>query len=152
MARPSLLLTGAELRPLRPCPVLCTRPRSHWYAGPSGPPARALGLCGPSLSSDRHLHRLLDARQARLRGTETGKQADRRLSSAESPRARRGRGGFQQCKAASGFCAGAVRTKGVGLGNFARFSCPRCLRATRKSQSLALQLVVAVGKPKPEFL
>lgn len=52
-----------------------------------GPPARALGLRGPSLRRGRHLHRLLDARQARLRGTETGRQADRRLSSAESPTA-----------------------------------------------------------------
>ncbi|VCX36238.1 unnamed protein product, partial [Gulo gulo] len=135
-ARPSLFLRGAALSSLRPCPALCTWPRSHWHVGLSGPPARALGLCDPSLSTVRHLHLPLDARQARLRGTETGRQAGRCLSSAESPRELRGRGGFQQCKAAGGFCAGAVKADVMGLGNFARCSGPSRFQSTRKVRPL----------------
>lgn len=94
-------------------------------------------------------------------GDETGRQAGRRLSSAESSRARKGRIRIRIVEGGPAASAQALSERGggmvgsgekVGLGNFVRFLRPEFELIARQSQPMALHRIVQVGKLRPVAL
>lgn len=127
---PAHLRSGGVVSPsLRLGLTLCTRPGSCGHADLSRPRARASTVphtAAAAISIGRS-----ELGRCACGGDETGRQASRRLSSAESSRQRKGRmririvegGPAASAQALSERGRGRGRGEEVGLGNFVRFSC-----------------------------